>query len=91
MLGQLGEQAEGEVRRDDNGDSVVRWRAAGTRKKEGGVIGADMRGREVRRPPMATGVTTWAVRRLATCGGPRPMAGRACGSWSVHDSHVAPA
>jgi hypothetical protein len=36
VLGWLGKQAEGKVRRDGgNGDDGVRWRVAGARKKGG--------------------------------------------------------
>jgi hypothetical protein len=61
---------------------------ARVRRKKGGYRHDQVR-KAVRRPPMATGVTTWAARRLATCGGPRPMAGHMCGRRRVRGSRVA--
>jgi hypothetical protein len=40
---------------------------------------------------MATGVTTWVARRLATCARPVANGGRRCGLRRVGGSHVAPA
>jgi hypothetical protein len=59
-------------------------------RKKGGLIGTDTRGRAVRRPPMAIGVLAWAAGQLVTCGGPRPMAGRALGRRRLCGSRVAP-
>jgi hypothetical protein len=81
MLGRLGEKVEGEVRpmavmakAACGGELLARARMKGV-----GFIGADTRGRAVRRPPMATGVTTWAARRLVTCTRLTANGGRRCG------------